>query len=106
MNDDTASNAFSALGHPQRVAILRLLVRKGDAGTNIKSVRETLDIPPSTFAHHLRMMSDAGIIRQDKHGREQILTADYSQIQKLTAFLMQDCCADVFTEQQIRAVCC
>ena len=96
MNDQSASLAFAALGHPHRVAILRQLVRAGAAGTNIKTVRETLDIPASTFAHHLRMMSDAGLVDQEKQGREQILQANYTNIQGLSIFLMEDCCADVF----------
>ncbi len=96
MNDQSASLAFAALGHPHRVAVLRLLVRAGSQGTNIKSMRETLDIAASTFAHHLRMMSDAGLIDQEKLGREQIVRANYTAIQGLSTFLMEDCCADVF----------
>lgn len=106
MNDERASSAFAALGHPHRVAILRRIVRKGDAGSNIKSIREAMDIPPSTMAHHLRMMTDAGLISSRRDGREQILTADFDAIQSVTAFLMQDCCADVFSKAAKEAVCC
>lgn len=94
-NDTTSAQAFAALGNPTRLAILRLLVRAGDEGLNMKSLRQMLDIPPSTFKHHLDALANSGLVRQTKAGRDQISTADYSVIAGLSAYLLEDCCAGI-----------
>ena len=95
MNDTKAASAFAALGHESRVAILRLLVQAGDKGLSVSTMREHLNIPATTFGHHLKAMVDAGLIRQSRQGRTLISKADYSAIQGLVAFLMEDCCRGV-----------
>jgi len=96
MDDQIASQTFSALGHPARVQVLRLLVKAGCAGLSVGQLRGAVDVPASTFAHHLKALADAGLVRQQKRGREIISTADYNTIQRLTAFLIQDCCKGAF----------
>ncbi|MCR9270495.1 MAG: metalloregulator ArsR/SmtB family transcription factor [Hyphomonadaceae bacterium] len=100
MNDTHAAAAFSALGHPNRVAILRLLVRAGDKGLNVSQMREHLDIPATTFGHHLKAMADAGLVKQSRHGRSLISKANYNVLQSLGTFLMEDCCRGVFSPSQ------
>ncbi|MEO1643158.1 MAG: metalloregulator ArsR/SmtB family transcription factor [Pseudomonadota bacterium] len=97
MNDQNAANAFASLGHSNRVSILRLLVQAGQDGLNVSHMRETLELPATTFGHHLKALVDAGLVQQEKQGRELISRADYCAIQRLTAFLMEDCCKGAFT---------
>lgn len=96
MDDQNAATVFASLGHPNRVSILRLLVRAGEVGLNVSHMREALGLPATTFGHHLKALVDAGVVRQDKRGRELISRADYCAIQRLTAFLMEDCCKGAF----------
>lgn len=96
MNDARAASAFAAMGHAHRVEILRLLVRAGTPGLNVKSLREKLDLPATTLAHHLRMLTDVGLVAQEKMGREVISRAEYGMIRQLNEFLMKDCCRDAF----------
>ena len=95
MNDFDAAAAFSALGHPNRVAILRLLVQAGDKGLSVTQLREHLDIPATTFGHHLKAMADTGIVQQERDGRTLISRANYSALRGLVDFLMEDCCRGV-----------
>ena len=97
MDDAKASLAFAALGHPNRVAILRLLVQAGDAGLSVSEIRAHMDIPATTFGHHLKAMADAGLIAQTRQGRALISRADYSALQGLVGFLMEDCCRGVLS---------
>ena len=97
MIDDNASRAFAALGHPNRVAILRLLVRAGDDGLSVSQMRAHLDIPATTFGHHLKAMAEAGLVLQTKQSRSLISRADYSALQTLINFLMEDCCQGVLS---------
>ena len=92
MNDDRAANSFAALGPPARVGILRLLVQAGCDGLNMGDLRAALGVPASTFVHHLKAMADAGLVVQEKRGREVISTVDFNALQAVAAFLMEDCC--------------
>jgi len=97
MTDDKAALAFGALGHPNRVAILRLLVQAGADGLSVSQMRAHLNIPATTFGHHLKAMADAGLVTQTRHGRSLISHADYSALQALNTFLMEDCCRGVLS---------
>jgi ArsR family transcriptional regulator len=97
MSDSKAANLFAALGHPSRVSILRLLVKAGDEGLSVSQMREHLNMPATTFGHHLKAMADAGIVSQDRRGRSLISRADYSALQGLIHFLMEDCCRGVLS---------
>ena len=95
MNDEIASFAFAALGHPNRIRVLRLLVRAGSDGLTISSLRERLGVPATTFAHHLKALAEADLVLQDKRGREVYSTANYAVIRNLASFLMKECCEDL-----------
>lgn len=94
MDNESASCAFAALGHPNRIRVLRLLVRAGPDGLTVSSLRERLGVPATTFAHHLKALADAGLVVQDKRGREVYSTANYPVIRDLATFLMEECCED------------
>lgn len=97
MTDIKAANSFAALGHQSRVAILRLLVQAGDEGLSVSQMRTHLEMPATTFGHHLKAMAEAGLITQTKRGRSLISTANYVDLKSLIDFLMEDCCRGVFT---------
>lgn len=92
MNSESAASAFQALGNVHRVAVLRMLVKAGDHGLNVTQLREGLDLPPSTLAHHLKMLKDAGVVRQEKAGREVVSFAEFCRLRELGSFLLEDCC--------------
>ncbi|MEL7540460.1 MAG: metalloregulator ArsR/SmtB family transcription factor [Pseudomonadota bacterium] len=95
MTDDKAALSFAALGHASRVAILRLLVQAGDAGLSVSHMRAHLNLPATTFGHHLKAMADAGLVVQTRQGRSLISRANYAALQGLIGFLMEDCCRGV-----------
>ncbi|NIH80290.1 ArsR/SmtB family transcription factor [Amycolatopsis viridis] len=64
---------LSALGHPVRLAAVRVL--DGGGEHNCGSVLTELGIPAkSTMTHHWRVLRDAGVIIQEPSGRENLLT--------------------------------
>lgn len=99
MSDTSAASAFAALGHANRVAILRLLVQAGGEGLSVSAMRDHLNIPATTFGHHLKAMAEAGLIKQERQGRALISVADYAALQTLIEFLMEDCCRGVLSSQ-------
>ncbi|MFU8865191.1 MAG: ArsR/SmtB family transcription factor [Rhodobacterales bacterium] len=89
------SRALAALGHDVRLSIYRLLVRAGDDGLSIGDVITHLDIAPSTLAHHLTTLVDAGLVTQEKQGRTVINRVDYGVMHRTVDFLTAECCSGV-----------
>ena len=90
-----AAEAFAALGSEVRIAILRSLVRAGDAGLPVGALQKRLAIAASTLSHHLRALIQAGVLEQTRDGRTLICRARYDRIQWLAAFLVSECCDDL-----------
>ncbi|MFK8032509.1 MAG: ArsR/SmtB family transcription factor [Hyphomicrobiales bacterium] len=91
------SIAFSlaALGHDTRLAIYRLLVRAGEDGLNVGEIGQHLDMAASTLAHHLGSLVDAGLVIQERHGRQIVNRVDYDAMRTTISFLTSECCVGV-----------
>ena len=89
-----AAAAFAALGSDVRLSILKALVRAGPDGMAVGAIQHSLGIAASTLSHHLRALSDAGVLIQRRDGRVLNCHADYDRISALAAFLIAECCAD------------
>lgn len=91
----STARSLAALGHETRLAIFRLLVQAGHEGLNVGDIGEHLDMPPSTLAHHLGALVDAGLVVQERKGREVVNQADYEAMQRTISFLTSECCIGV-----------
>jgi ArsR family transcriptional regulator, arsenate/arsenite/antimonite-responsive transcriptional repressor len=91
------ARALAALGHDARLSIFRLLVKAGDDGLRVSDIGEHLGLAPSTLAHHLSTLVDAGLVLQDKQGREVFNRVDFPAVNRLVGFLTSECCAGVTT---------
>jgi ArsR family transcriptional regulator, arsenate/arsenite/antimonite-responsive transcriptional repressor len=54
-----------------------------------------LGLAPSTLAHHLSTLVDAGLVLQERQGREVINRVDYAAMRAVLTFLTSECCAGV-----------
>ena len=97
------AEAFSALGSEVRLSILRALVRAGEAGLTVGALQARLAVAGSTLSHHLRALTQAGVLEQRREGRTLVCRARYDRIRELAAFLVSECCADATEEQEKRA---
>ncbi|MEL6206531.1 MAG: metalloregulator ArsR/SmtB family transcription factor [Pseudomonadota bacterium] len=92
---EVAASAFAALGSEQRLGVLNALVRAGPEGLSIGELGARCGVTGSTLTHHLKILSQAGLIRQEKRGRSIICAgAAVERIEALTDFLLRECCAD------------
>ncbi|MCR9150102.1 MAG: metalloregulator ArsR/SmtB family transcription factor [Rhodobacteraceae bacterium] len=89
------SRALAALGHEARLSIFRLLVKAGEPGLRVSDIGGELGIAPSTLAHHLSTLVEAGLVVQDRQGREVINRVDYPAMHRVLDFLTSECCAGV-----------
>lgn len=93
MKADAAVDALSALAQEHRLALFRLLVQAGDAGLTAGVIAEKLGIPNSSLSFHLAQLRKAGLVLQQRRHRSIIYRANYSAMNALVAYLMENCCA-------------
>ena len=75
MHEDIAADALAALGNPTRLRLFRLLVKAGPDGATVGRIQAGLEIPGSTLNHHCNALRNAGLIAQERRGREIVCTA-------------------------------
>lgn len=92
MDQDKAIAAFSALAHPTRLAVFRLLVRRAPEAVPALSISAHLEAKPSTLSGHLAILKRAGLLESTRHQREIRYEANLPAINGLIAFLLSDCC--------------
>jgi ArsR family transcriptional regulator, arsenate/arsenite/antimonite-responsive transcriptional repressor len=91
--EQEAADALAALGNRTRLRAFKLLVRAGREGTNIGTLQKHLGIPATTLAHHLATLTQAGLVQQERRGREVICTANYKAVNDVLAYVKAECCA-------------
>jgi ArsR family transcriptional regulator len=64
--DEELATLSKALGHPARVQILRILVRRNACICG--DIVDELPLAQSTVSQHLKVLKDAGLIRGDVDG--------------------------------------
>jgi ArsR family transcriptional regulator, arsenate/arsenite/antimonite-responsive transcriptional repressor len=95
MSEKTVAPAFAALGHEARLKIYRLLVKAGAEGLNIGDIGRLVGLPASTLSHHLGALVHAGLVKQEKQGRETRNRADFDVMRDLVGFIADECCSGV-----------
>jgi DNA-binding transcriptional ArsR family regulator len=93
LNEQAAADALAALGNRTRLRLFRLMVKAGHDGLNIGEIQTRLDVPASTLAHHISALAQAGLIEQERIGRETRCRAGYRRMQGLLDYLDDECCA-------------
>ena len=94
MNIEEAAHGFTAAGSEPRLEVLMALVRSGEGGLTVGEIQARLKLPASTLAHHLRFLSAAGLIEQEKRGRAVVNRARFKYIEELANYLLKECCTE------------
>lgn len=83
---------LKALGHPSRLAILRLVVQGPVSGTPAGEIQARLGLPGSTLSHHLSDLAKAGLVQAAREGTTLRYSACFEALKATTDYLWQDCC--------------
>ena len=94
MTPQSAAISFQAMGSDARLSVLRALIRAGEAGLSVGAIQERTGIAASTLSHHIRMLSEAGVITQKREGRTIVTHAAYDHLRELADFILSECCSD------------
>ena len=93
MKADAVITALSALAHPSRLEVFRLLVKRGPEGYAPGDLGGRLEIPGPTLSFHLKELSRAGLIEARRDGRFLYYSASMENMNSLVSFLTENCCS-------------
>src|SRR5215813_6826834 len=83
---------LSSLAQETRLAVFRLLVRRGPGGLSAGAIADELDVPASSLSFHLHHLMHAGLITQERRSRQLIYAANYARMNGLVGYLTENCC--------------
>lgn len=95
MEENDVVKSLAALAQPVRLQVFRALVVTGKAGLTPGTMAEALNIPANTLSFHLKELTHAGLVTQERASRNIIYRAAYTHMNALLAYLTENCCQGV-----------
>ena len=92
MEEQDVITALAALAQPLRLRIFRALVVAGPAGQTPGALQEALAVPAATLSFHLKELSRAGLLTQERASRNLIYRAEFERMNALLGYLTENCC--------------
>ncbi len=92
MTLDDAAIALTALGHSSRLMVFKTLVQAGPGGLAAGRIASLTGIAPSLLSFHLKELAHAGLAIARPLGRYMIYAADFAAMNRLLAYLGENCC--------------
>lgn len=86
-----ATQRFTALGHPGRLSVFRMLMRLGPQGGRPTEIADALGMKQNTLSHHLGELEACGLIQCERQGRSLFYAVDLKQTASLVDYLVNDC---------------
>ena len=92
METTIALNALAGLAQDTRLRIFRLLVEQGPEGLPAGEIVDRLGLANATASFHLKELTQAGLVTPRQAGRFIYYSANYSTMNRLIAYLTENCC--------------
>ena len=105
MESTDAVKALAALAQESRLAVFRALVEAGPAGLTPGDLAARLCIAANTLSFHLKELSHAGLVSQERAGRNLIYRAEFARMNALLSYLSRNCCEGAICEVDPETVC-
>jgi ArsR family transcriptional regulator len=93
MKSSDAIQALGALASESRLAVFRLLVKRGPQGYTPSELIERLDVAAPTLSFHLKELMHAGLVVNRREGRNLYYSPNLERMNALVAFLTENCCS-------------
>ena len=88
MDQGSAVNALSALGHDTRLRIYLLLAAQGSTGFPAGAIALELGVGATVLSSHLAILTRAGLIEPERVGRSIIYRARRARAVELADFIL------------------
>jgi len=85
--------SLAALAQESRLAVFRLLVKRGPDGFTPGDLSQKLDIPAPTLSFHLKELQNAGLVTVRREGRFLFYSTRFDRMKGLVGFLTDECCS-------------
>ncbi|GGH49794.1 transcriptional regulator [Comamonas phosphati] len=92
MQETDAVKSLAALAQEVRLRVFRALVVTGQEGLTPGAVAEQLGIAPNALSFHLKELAHAGLVTQERQGRNLIYRASFPAMNALLDYLTENCC--------------
>jgi ArsR family transcriptional regulator, arsenate/arsenite/antimonite-responsive transcriptional repressor len=93
MKAENIVRALGALAHESRLAVFRLLVKRGPDGYTPGELAARVEIPAPTLSFHLKELQRAELLTVRREGRFLHYSANFETMQGLIDFLTEKCCS-------------
>jgi DNA-binding transcriptional ArsR family regulator len=93
MESTDAVAGLAALAQESRLAVFRLLVKRGPEGYTPTQLADKLSLPAPTLSFHLKELQHAGLIQVRRDGRFLIYSPHFPRMNQLIGFLTDNCCS-------------
>ena len=93
MKSKDAIAALSALASEARLAVYRLLVKRGPEGYTPSELAARLALPAPTLSFHLKGLTQAGLVANRRSGRNLFYSPNFERMSALVGFLTENCCS-------------
>jgi ArsR family transcriptional regulator, arsenate/arsenite/antimonite-responsive transcriptional repressor len=99
--------SLAALAQPVRLQVFRALVVAGQSGMTPGTMAEGLFIPANSLSFHLKELTQAGLVTQERASRNIIYRAAYGHMNALLGYLTENCCQGAgCAVEKAAAACC
>jgi ArsR family transcriptional regulator len=92
MEEQQVLKALAALAQASRLQVFRSLVVAGPSGATPGELSDALNLPNATLSFHLKELSNAGLIHQERAGRNLIYRVEFAQMNRVVGYLSENCC--------------
>ena len=92
MKDQEVVRVLAALAQASRLQIFRQLVVAGPAGMTPTQLSEALSMQATALSFHLKELTQAALITQERDGRNLIYRAAFDTMNTVLAYLTDQCC--------------
>ena len=83
---------LTTLGHPQRLALFRLLMRRYPDRVPAGELAGALGLKPSTLSAYLSALMQAGLVSQERAATSLRYAIDMEEVRRTFDYLLLDCC--------------
>lgn len=92
MEEADAVRSLAALAQALRLRLFRALVVAGQQGLTPGALAEQLDVAGNTLSFHLKELTHAGLVTQERQGRNLVYRAAFATVNALLGYLTENCC--------------